>query len=75
MPEGNLSIATFNVLNYFNGEVDENGDVTFDYDNNRGASDDVAFALQQGRIVEAIINLNADVVGLMEIENDGFWRR
>ena len=70
--EGNLSIATFNVLNYFNGEVDENGDVTFDYDNNRGASDDVAFALQQGRIVEAIINLNADVVGLMEIENDGF---
>ena len=70
--EGNLSIATFNVLNYFNGEVDENGDVTFDYDQNRGASDAVAFALQQGRIVEAIVNLNADVVGLMEIENDGF---
>ncbi|GFD77204.1 nuclease [Tenacibaculum sp. KUL118] len=70
--EGNLSIATFNVLNYFNGEVDENGDVTFDYDGNRGAKDDVAFELQQGRIVEAIVNLNADVVGLMEIENDGF---
>ena len=70
--EGNLSIATFNVLNYFNGEVDENGDVTFDYDDNRGADDAIAFALQQGRIVEAIVNLNADVVGLMEIENDGF---
>ncbi|WP_421713422.1 ExeM/NucH family extracellular endonuclease [Alteromonas abrolhosensis] len=70
--EGNLSIATFNVLNYFNGEVDENGDVTFDYDQNRGANDEVAFELQQGRIVEAIVNLNADVVGLMEIENDGF---
>ncbi|MEZ7229350.1 ExeM/NucH family extracellular endonuclease [Alteromonas sp. DY56-G5] len=70
--EGNLSIATFNVLNYFNGEVDENGDVTFDYDENRGADDEVAFELQQGRIIEAIVNLNADVVGLMEIENDGF---
>ena len=70
--EGNLSIATFNVLNYFNGEVDANGDVTFDYDENRGADDEVAFELQQGRIVEAIVNLNADVVGLMEIENDGF---
>ena len=70
--EGNLSIATFNVLNYFNGEVDANGDVTFDYDENRGADDEVAFELQQGRIVEAIVNLNADVVGLMEIETDGF---
>ncbi|MDK2764779.1 MAG: ExeM/NucH family extracellular endonuclease, partial [Alteromonas macleodii] len=70
--EGNLSIATFNVLNYFNGEVDANGDVTFDYDENRGADDEVAFELQQGRIIEAIVNLNADVVGLMEIENDGF---
>ncbi|NDV90720.1 ExeM/NucH family extracellular endonuclease [Alteromonas sp. 345S023] len=70
--EGNLSVATFNVLNYFNGEVDENGDVTFDYDANRGADDETAFELQQGRIVEAIVGLNADVVGLMEIENDGF---
>lgn len=70
--EGNLSVATFNVLNYFNGELDENGNVTFDYDANRGADDEIAFELQQGRIVEAIVGLNADVVGLMEIENDGF---
>ncbi|MDP2534690.1 ExeM/NucH family extracellular endonuclease [Alteromonas stellipolaris] len=70
--EGNLSIATFNVLNYFNGEVDANGDVTFDFDANRGAEDETEFALQEARIVEAIVGLNADVVGLMEIENDGF---
>lgn len=70
--EGNLSIATFNVLNYFNGELDANGEVTFDYDKNRGANSAEAFELQQGRIVQAIVNLNADVVGLMEIENDGF---
>ena len=70
--EGNLSIATFNVLNYFNGEVDANGDVTFDFDANRGAEDETEFALQEARVVEAIVGLNADVVGLMEIENDGF---
>ena len=70
--EGNLSVATFNVLNYFNGDKDENGELTFDYDNNRGAESEAAFALQEGRIVEAIVDLNADVVGLMEIENDGF---
>jgi len=70
--EGNLSIATFNVLNYFNGEVDANGDVTYDFDLNRGAEDETEFALQEARIVEAIVGLNADVVGLMEIENDGF---
>ena len=70
--DGNLSIATFNVLNYFNGEITDSGDVTFDFDGNRGAGDETAFALQQSRIVEAIVNLDADVVGLMEIENDGF---
>ena len=46
--------------------------MTFDYDANRGAEDETEFALQEGRIVEAIVGLNADVVGLMEIENDGF---
>ena len=70
--EGNLSVATFNVLNYFNGDVDSNGNVTFDFDGNRGAESENEFALQQGRIVSAIVNLNADVVGLMEIENDAF---
>lgn len=70
--EGNLSVATFNVLNYFNGEVTDSGEVTFDFDGNRGAGDEAAFALQQSRIVEAIVHLNADVVGLMEVENDGF---
>ena len=72
LAEGNLSIATFNVLNYFNGQVTDTGEVTFDYDNNRGARSGEAFALQQSRIVAALVALNADVVGLMEIENDGF---
>ncbi|BCO19414.1 nuclease [Alteromonas sp. KC3] len=69
---GNLSVATFNVLNYFNGERDQEGNVNFNYDGNRGAKDYSAFLLQQARIVNAIIALNADVIGLMEVENDGF---
>ena len=70
--EGNLSIATFNVLNYFNGMKTNSGSTTFDYKANRGAKDKRAFLLQQERIVSAILAIDADVVGLMEIENDGF---
>ena len=72
LAEGNLTVATFNVLNYFNGQRDSEGNVAFDFDGNRGAESQAAFTLQQARIVEALTSMNADVVGLMEIENDGF---
>lgn len=68
---GNLSIATFNVLNYFNGELVD-GVVSFDYPQNRGAENAQEFALQEARIIDAIVAMDADVIGLMEIENDGF---
>lgn len=41
-------------------------------DNGRGVRSAEAFAIQQGRIVKALAEINADVVGLLEIENDGF---
>ncbi|GAB2198398.1 ExeM/NucH family extracellular endonuclease [Sessilibacter sp. MAH4] len=69
---GDVSIASFNVLNYFNGEVVRGNRITFDYPENRGAANAEEFALQQARIVEALATINADVVGLIEIENDGF---
>ncbi len=69
---GNLTIASFNVLNYFNGQPTEDGGVTFDYEANRGAENQEEFDLQQARIVDALTALDADIVGLMEIENDGF---
>ena len=73
---GNLTLASFNVLNYFNGQFngtdDGNGGVTFDYPQNRGAENQEEFDLQQARIVSAILAMDADVIGLMEIENDGF---
>jgi len=71
---GDVTIASFNVLNYFNGLKLQDGTVTFDYPENRGAENAEEFALQQSRIVQAILAMDADVVGLLEIENDGFDR-
>ena len=39
---------------------------------NRGALTVAEFELQRTKIVSAITRLNADVVGLMEIENNGY---
>ncbi|RBW65571.1 nuclease [Vibrionales bacterium C3R12] len=64
-----VKIATQNVLNYFNspygGADNQKGD-------NRGAKSQPEFERQQAKIVEAIFSLDADIVGLMEIENNGF---
>ena len=64
-----LRIATQNVLNYFNspygGAENQHGD-------NRGAESQYDFERQQAKIVEAIYGLDADIIGLMEIENNGF---
>ncbi|WP_038175120.1 ExeM/NucH family extracellular endonuclease [Vibrio pacinii] len=69
MKEGDLRIATFNVLNYFNspfgGDANQHG-------NNRGANSFEEFEVQQAKIVNAILRLDADIIGLMEIENNGF---
>ncbi|MBL4261563.1 ExeM/NucH family extracellular endonuclease [Vibrio fluvialis] len=69
MYEGDLRIASFNVLNYFNspygGDANQHGD-------NRGASNFTEFSMQQAKIVNAILRLDVDIVGLMEIENNGF---
>ena len=69
MDEGDLRIATFNVLNYFNSPF--GGDANLHGDN-RGANNLAEFEIQQEKIVNAILRLDADIVGLMEIENNGF---
>ncbi|MGO1296068.1 MAG: ExeM/NucH family extracellular endonuclease [Vibrio sp.] len=66
---GDLRIASFNVLNYFNSPF--NGDPN-PFGDNRGASSYGEFELQQEKIVTALDHLDADIVGLMEIENNGF---
>ncbi len=78
---GELKVASFNVLNYFTTLGADNPSCTAHKDRDgggstvsggcdlRGAWDAQDLARQQSKIVEAINALDADVVGLMEIEN------
>ncbi|MCL1079003.1 ExeM/NucH family extracellular endonuclease [Parashewanella spongiae] len=70
--EGDLRIASFNVLNYFNDSV--GGDASAS-GQNRGAENQFEFRLQREKIVNAIVSMNSDIVGLMEIENNGFGEK
>lgn len=63
----NLKIASFNVLNFFNGNGSGGGFPTA-----RGANTAVEFARQKTKITSALAGLNADVIGVIEIENDGY---
>jgi predicted extracellular nuclease len=79
---GSLKVASFNVLNYFttftNGATADGqsgqgctlGGATAAA-NCRGADNAAEFARQQAKIVAALKAINADVVGLMEIQNNG----
>ena len=62
----NLKVASFNVLNYFNGNGTGGG-----FPTSRGADSLSEFIRQRTKIIRAIASMNADVVGLIEIENDG----
>lgn len=64
---GALKVASFNVLNYFNGDGQGGGFPTA-----RGAQSAAEFQRQRAKIIAALQALDADVVGLMEIENDGY---
>ena len=63
----NLKIASFNVLNFFNGDGHGGGFPTA-----RGANTATEFARQKAKIVSALVGLNADIIGVIEIENDGY---
>ncbi|MBP8251418.1 MAG: ExeM/NucH family extracellular endonuclease [Herpetosiphon sp.] len=63
---GNVKVASFNVLNYFNGNGVGGG-----FPTSRGATTAAEFTRQRDKIIAAIKAIDADVVGLMEMENDG----
>jgi uncharacterized protein len=63
---GGLKVGSFNVLNYFNGDGAVGG-----FPTSRGADTLAEFGRQRAKIITAIKELNADVVGLIEMENDG----
>ena len=58
-----------NVLNYFNGDGLGGGFPTA-----RGAETPFELDRQEAKIVAALAAIDADVVGLMEIENDASAR-
>lgn len=64
---GSLRVASFNVLNYFNGDGMGGG-----FPTSRGADTLTEFKRQHFKIVKAILAMDADIIGLIEIENDGF---
>jgi predicted extracellular nuclease len=69
---GNVKVASFNVLNYFTS-IDDGSD-TAGPDGNmegRGADSVAEFNLQTAKLVQAILGIDADVIGLLEIENNG----
>ena len=64
---GNLTLASFNVLNYFtslNPDFASRGP--------RGANTEVEFERQAAKIVAALAEINADIVGVIEVENNGY---
>ncbi|MFB2894585.1 ExeM/NucH family extracellular endonuclease [Aerosakkonemataceae cyanobacterium BLCC-F50] len=60
---GTLKVASFNLLNYFNGP---------NFPTARGASTSAEFTRQRDKTIDAILKMNADIIGLMELENDGY---
>jgi len=67
---GNMKVASFNVLNYFL-TLDAGPDICGPGQNQecRGADTAEEFQRQKAKIVDALADLDADVVGLMEMEN------
>ena len=63
---GNLTVSSFNVLNYFNGDGVGGG-----FPTTRGADSAAEFTRQRDKIIAAMIAIDADVFGVIEIENDG----
>ncbi len=60
----NVKVASLNVLNYFNGNGAGGGFPTA-----RGAHSLAEFNRQRDKIINALVTINADVVGLIEMEN------
>ena len=65
---GDVTVASFNVLNYF---TSINDSAWSGSNRPRGAVSVAEFERQQTKIVQGIVGLDADVVGLIEIENNG----
>lgn len=69
---GALKVASYNVLNFFTTIDDGVGTSGPNALDPRGADTPEEYIRQLAKTVEGITKLNADVVGLQELENNGF---
>jgi predicted extracellular nuclease len=69
-----VKVASANLLNFFNtfGTTACSFGVGGAVAECRGASDDVEYRRQLAKEVSALTSLDADVIGIMEMENDGY---
>ena len=75
-----MTVASANVLNFFTTLVTSNADVDnggapctpdgTDSANSRGANDCFEYKRQLAKVVNNLAGLNADVIGLMEVQNN-----
>lgn len=65
-----IRVASFNVLNFFTGETAANP-----FPTRRGATDANELQRQQAKMIAALSRMDADVIGLLEVENNGFDQR
>jgi predicted extracellular nuclease len=66
---GTLQVGSFNVLNYFT-TLNADGNTTANGFEPRGANSTAEFERQTDKLVSAILGLDADVLGLVELENN-----
>jgi predicted extracellular nuclease len=66
---GSLKVASFNVLNFFT-TLDGGSTTTAIGADPRGADSQAEFDRQSAKVVQAILSLDADIISLVELEND-----
>lgn len=69
LQHGDLRVASLNVLNLFNGDGQGGA-----FPTSRGADSPQEYQRQLDKLVAAVISMDADIIGLMELENDGFGK-
>lgn len=66
---GTLKVASLNVLNFF-ATIDQGTQVTANGSDPRGADSAEELSRQTDKLVRAVTAIDADVLGLLELEND-----
>ncbi|GAB4021768.1 ExeM/NucH family extracellular endonuclease [Spirosoma koreense] len=69
---GTLKVASANVLNFFNGNGSGQDGSAGGFPTSRGASNLNEFNRQRAKVLANLYGTGADIIGLMEVENDGY---